>query len=162
VTTVAELAPEPVSAPVADSGPPAVQAVYAQAARELLRPAVAEPRIRPTAIPAFIPARAFSRTAKRSKFVVQLGAFRSATQVERAWSKAQHRYGFQNGQQPLSTTVRVDGIGTMHRLSVSGFGSQEAAQRACQSIKARNGVCFVRTIAGDAPVQWASRSNRKA
>lgn len=161
-TTVAALTPEPVVTPVADSGPPVVQAVYAQAAQELLRPAFAEQQIRPTAIPAFIPARNFSRAAKRNKFVVQLGAFRSATQVERAWAQAQRRFAFGNDQQPLSTTVRVDGLGTMHRLSVSGFSSHETASRVCQSIKARNGVCFVRTIAGDAPVQWASRYNRKA
>jgi hypothetical protein len=29
--------------------------------------------------------------------------------------------------------------------------------RLCQSIKAKGGACFVRTKAGDAPVQWAAR-----
>jgi hypothetical protein len=56
----------------------------------------------------------------------------------------------------LSTTVKVRG-GTFHRLSVAGFGSHIDASRACQKVKSRGGVCFVRAVAGDAPVRWASR-----
>ncbi len=92
---------------------------------------------------------------KSGRYVVQLGAFRNAAQVEKAWAEAQRRYGFRN--EPLSTTVTLPGKGTFHRLAVSGFESPADANRLCQSIRSRQGVCFVRVNAGDAPVQWASR-----
>jgi hypothetical protein len=96
------------------------------------------------------------------RYVVQLGAFRTAAQVERAWAEAQRRYRFSGGE-PLTTTVNIPGKGTFHRLAVSGFGNPVDANRMCQSIRSRNGVCFVRVNAGDARVQWASRySGRRA
>jgi Flp pilus assembly protein TadD len=90
------------------------------------------------------------------RYVVQLGAFRTAAQVERAWAEAQRRYRFSGGE-PLTTTVNIAGKGTFHRLAVAGFGNPIDANRMCQSIRSRNGVCFVRETAGDARVQWASR-----
>jgi len=94
-------------------------------------------------------------TAGAGRFVVQLGAFGSAAGVERAWASAYKRYGF-TAHTPLSTTVKL-GSGTLHRLSVAGFQSRGDATQACQKVKAKGGVCFVRAVAGDAPVRWASR-----
>ena len=72
------------------------------------------------------------------------------------------RFGFAN-LTPLSTTVSVPGRGTLHRLSVAGFASREAAGRTCRSIQVKGGACFVRTVAGDSPVRWASRyASRRA
>ncbi|WP_158266541.1 SPOR domain-containing protein [Allosphingosinicella deserti] len=88
-------------------------------------------------------------------FAVQLGAFSSPAAVERAWASAYKRYGF-SSQTPLSTTVKLP-KGVFHRLSVAGFDSRNDAARVCQVVKAKGGVCFVRAVAGDAPVQWASR-----
>jgi len=51
----------------------------------------------------------------------------------------------------------MPGRGTFHRLSVAGFDSRDEASRVCQSVRAKGGACFVRAVAGDAPVQWASR-----
>ena len=146
-------------------------------------------RITPAAIPAFMPAarkRSFAaratgnaranhlranlasanhgRTgrAQTGGYVVQIGAFSSAAQVERAWAQTQRRHAFSDAYAPLSTTVRIGGKGVMHRLSIAGFDSRNAAVQTCLSIRARNGVCFVRQVAGDAPVQWASRYTRKA
>jgi len=97
-----------------------------------------------------------------SRFVVQLGAFGSPGAVERAWAKAYQRYGFAS-HTPLSTTIRLGSRGTFHRLSVAGFDSHADASRACRSIKAKGGDCFVRTLAGDTPARWASRyTNRPA
>jgi tetratricopeptide (TPR) repeat protein len=115
-------------------------------------------------IPAFKPRRAAAKfqTSVGGRFVVQLGAFRTAAQVERAWAAAQRRYRFAAGE-PLTTTVNIPGKGTFHRLAVSGFGNPVDANRLCQSIRSRQGVCFVRESAGDARVQWASRySERRA
>ena len=41
-------------------------------------------------------------------------------------------------------------------LSVSGFESQGHAQNLCSALKNRGGACFVRTVAGERPVQMAS------
>jgi len=90
------------------------------------------------------------------RFAVQLGAYSSSSSVERAWAQMLERFGFAD-LTPLSTTVSVPGRGTLHRLSVAGFASREAAGRTCRSIRAKGGACFVRTVAGDAPVRWASR-----
>ncbi|MEA3051203.1 MAG: hypothetical protein QOG72_106 [Sphingomonadales bacterium] len=90
------------------------------------------------------------------RFAVQLGAYSSASSVERAWAQMLRRFGFAD-LTPLSTTVSLPGRGTLHRLSVAGFASREAAGRTCSSIRARGGACFVRTVAGDSPVRWASR-----
>ena len=95
-------------------------------------------------------------------YVVQIGAFSSAAQVERAWAQTQRRHAFGDAYAPLSTTVRIAGKGVLHRLSIAGFDSRNAAVQTCLSIRARHGVCFVRQVAGDAPVQWASRYTRKA
>ncbi|MDB5697377.1 MAG: hypothetical protein JWN69_181, partial [Alphaproteobacteria bacterium] len=144
---------------------------YVRAAQELVAPAVADQtsvaRITSTPIPAFVPAigrkRVFAARPHRSGgYVVQIGAFSSAAQVERAWAQTQRRHAFGGSYEPLSTTVRITGKGVLHRLSIAGFDSRNTASRTCEMIKARNGVCFVRAVAGDAPVQWASRYTRKA
>ena len=124
----------------------------------------APPRVSRPASPVKSPIAAFAlRRFQKTKqgnasgrYVVQLGAFRSASQVEKAWAQARQRYGFR-GVEPLSTTVTIPGQGTFHRLAVAGFGDAGDANRVCSSIKAKQGACFVRTTAGDAPVKWASR-----
>jgi Flp pilus assembly protein TadD len=158
--------------PQADPAPAAEeesQPVYAQAIQSLVtpQPSVMRASVKADEAPviAFPPRRHFTApaAAPRSggRFVVQLGAFSSAAGVERAWAKAYRGYGFAS-HTPLSTTIAIGGR-TLHRLSVSGFGSHADASRACQSIKAKGGACFVRTVAGDAPTRWASRyANRPA
>ena len=47
--------------------------------------------------------------------------------------------------------------GLVYRLSVKGFASPAEAKDLCQSIKRSGGNCFVRGVAGDAPVRIASR-----
>ena len=94
------------------------------------------------------------------RFAVQLGAFSSASGVERAWAQAYKRYGF-TGRTPYSTTVTLP-KGTFHRLSVAGYASHSEASAVCRSVKAKGGACFVRAVAGDAPVRWASRYTGKS
>jgi cell division protein FtsN len=90
------------------------------------------------------------------RYVVQIGAYRTAEQVEAAWARAYRRYNFAGGQ-PLSTTITLPRKGTLHRLAVSGYDRHQDAAQLCQSIRAKGATCFVRATAGDAPVQWASR-----
>ncbi|HEX8535021.1 MAG TPA: tetratricopeptide repeat protein [Allosphingosinicella sp.] len=107
---------------------------------------------------AFVPQKAAKKARSvQGRYVVQIGAYRSASQVEKAWSQAVRRYRFANA--PMSTTVSIPGKGTFHRLAVSGFETPAEAARTCQTIRGNGGTCFVRANAGDAPVQWASRYN---
>ena len=47
--------------------------------------------------------------------------------------------------------------GTFYRLSVKGFASDDEATALCASLRRNGGSCFVRDVAGDAPVQYRSR-----
>jgi hypothetical protein len=119
-------------------------------------------------LPKFAPARerltlqpVAAKPKATGRYVVQIGAFKTAHQAERAWVEAEKRYSLA-GREPLSTTVDIKGRGRFHRLSVAGFGSTSEARGFCAAIKAKGGACFVRTTAGDAPVRWASRGAREA
>jgi Flp pilus assembly protein TadD len=157
------------SAPLAEESP-VVQAEFAAAAQTLVETAAIEPEERDSrlaSIRAYVAQRYDApklETSRRptGRYVVQLGAFSTPANVERAWAKAMQHYGRVLANEPLSTTIQLGGKRTLYRLSMAGFGSQNAAQRACETIRSRGGACFVRTIAGDAPVQWASRYARKA
>lgn len=148
----------PAPAPAEETRP-----VYAEAVQALVTP---QPVVMEPSAPSIeTPARRFEAPRRRDsapaqagtgRFAVQLGAYSSAASVERAWAQMLKRFGFAN-LTPLSTTVQVAGRGTLHRLSVAGFASRDAAGRTCRSIQAKGGACFVRTVAGDAPVRWASR-----
>jgi len=142
-------------APVEESRP-----VYAEAVQSMVspQPEAARPAAESIDAPVipFQPRRPSAPVHRASgRFVVQLGAFSSSAGVERAWAQHYRRYGF-GDQTPLSTTIKVGGR-NFHRLSVAGFESHGDASRVCRQVKAKGGVCFVRTIAGDAPVLWASR-----
>ena len=93
------------------------------------------------------------------RFVVQIGAYRTQRQTEQAWAVVQRRYRLD--REPLSTTVTIPGKGLLHRLSLAGFETQLEASRTCGSIRNKGGACFVRTAAGDAPMQWASKASAK-
>jgi hypothetical protein len=135
--------------------------LYAEAVQALVtpQPSVSAPErsIEPLA-PRFEAPRRQPRavSAGPGRFAVQLGAYSSSSSVEKAWAQMLKRFGFAD-LTPLSTTVKMPGRGTLHRLSVAGFASREAAGRTCRSIQAKGGACFVRTVAGDAPVRWAGR-----
>ena len=71
-----------------------------------------------------------------------------------AWSNIAKKYPALRGYSPA--TARFDSAkGTVYRLSVQGFESDGAA-RDCASLKRAGGKCFVRSVAGDAPVRLAS------
>jgi len=153
---VSERAAAEAEAPVEQTRP-----LYADAVDALVtpQPSVTAPsRTIEPASPRFEakPRPARAAQAGPGRFAVQLGAYSSSSSVERAWAQMLRRFGFAD-LTPLSTTVNVPGRGILHRLSVAGFASREAAGRTCRSIQAKGGACFVRSVAGDAPVRWASR-----
>ena len=92
----------------------------------------------------------------KSNAVMQLGAYASRDRVAAAWQQLTKRYPKLRAYAPL--TARFDSPkGTVYRLSVKGFGSQQEAIARCSQLKSNGGACFVRNTAGDAPVEFASR-----
>jgi Flp pilus assembly protein TadD len=92
----------------------------------------------------------------KSSSVVQLGAYSSASRVSVAWADITKRYPTLAKYTPLK--ARFDGPkGTVWRLSIKGFSSDGEARDRCELLQSRGGKCFVRRVAGDAPVQFASR-----
>lgn len=171
VSAQAEQPAPPVTTAVAEAQPvPVAPAEPVQVAAAPVVPA-AVPAVQPAPAPAPVPvtkaaalpvAQTQIRKTAAGRFVVQIGAFRTPDQAERAYAELLRRYGFIASFEPLSTTVQLPGKGQFHRLSIAGFDSQAAAADVCQKIKAKGGACFVRANAGDQPVQWASRYTRKA
>lgn len=149
-------------APEVPLAPPSEQEVrFAAAAQTLTQP---EPAVVRTAAVSLPPAPVFERErpsaaaeirSGNSRFVVQLGAFSTQQNAERAWQQAERRYGL-SGRAPLTATIDINGR-TLHRVAVAGFASQGDANRLCSTVRARGGACFVRTNAGDASVRWAAR-----
>jgi hypothetical protein len=149
--------PPPAPPPVAVADPePAVPEFVAASAPEAVysppppAPVRAQPK-RPPVRKAALPVR-----RANSNSVIQLGSYRSQAQVAAAWATLTQRYPALRTYLPMR--ARFDSAnGTYWRLSIRGFADQRDAQARCQLLKSRGGNCFVRTIAGDAPVQIAAR-----
>lgn len=107
----------------------------------------------------YVPAKKIHRAAaakRGSKTVVQLGAYSSPSRVSVAWDLLTKRHPALADYTPLR--ARFDGPkGTVWRLSIQGFDSDREARVRCEQLQSRGGKCFVRRVAGDAPVQFASR-----
>jgi D-alanyl-D-alanine carboxypeptidase len=87
---------------------------------------------------------------------MQLGAYRSPQYVNAAWNTLTQRYPALRAYLPMR--ARFDSPkGTFWRLSVQGFGNEREAIARCQLLRSHGGNCFVRNLAGDAPVQIAMR-----
>jgi Flp pilus assembly protein TadD len=176
----------PASAPPALPDPAPVQTaeaeipapVVAEATRTLLEPAPQAPVVQAVAVkpePSTrfeAPAQPASyvaitdtvrRAAERARHangksnsVVQLGAYSSPDRVSVAWANIAKRYPALAKYTPVK--ARFDGPkGTVWRLSIKGFASDSEARDRCELLQSRGGNCFVRRVAGDAPVQFASR-----
>lgn len=90
-----------------------------------------------------------------SKSVVQLGAYNARDFVGTAWGNLARKYPALRGYTPSSARFE-SAKGTVYRLSVQGFASDGDARDFCESLQQAGGQCFVRTVAGDAPVRLAA------
>ena len=90
-----------------------------------------------------------------SKSVVQLGAYNSRAFIGAAWSNLAKKYPALGGYTPSSARFE-SAKGTVYRLSVQGFASDGDAREFCEALQQAGGACFVRTVAGDAPVRLAA------
>ncbi len=91
----------------------------------------------------------------QGRFQVQLGAFSSNANAQKAWSQLTRKHGVLKNFGSSSSTVTVKGK-TLTRLSAMGFGNIEAANAACRQIKAGGGVCMVKASDGSSPVRMAA------
>jgi len=157
-------APEPqvAAAPSAASEPsPAIAAAAAMAPEAPAAFAAMSSNFAPAPKPAAAPKKPVRHASApkangNSKAVVQLGAYSSAERVSVAWDRLTKKYPALANYSPMR--ARFDSPkGTVWRLSIQGFDSQAAAIAKCQSLRSRGGNCFVRSTAGDSPVQFASR-----
>jgi Flp pilus assembly protein TadD len=153
-------APAPVAAPEAPAFDPlaAVAAVATEAKDAVVEFASnltskPEPKVKK----ASAKARAKAAPALGSpKAVVQLGAYSSEERVSAAWATLSKKHPNLRKYSPM--TARFDGPrGTVWRLSIRGFDNQSEAIARCQNLRSSGGSCFVRSTAGDSPVQFASR-----
>ena len=96
------------------------------------------------------------RASGNSAAVVQLGAYGSPERVSQAWDSVAKRYTALRAYTPMSARF-ASNHGTVYRLSVKGFSNVREAQGLCAALKKAGGSCFVRSVAGDAPVRMASR-----
>lgn len=112
------------------------------------------PQTRPSKIAA--PVRPAIYKQGRSTAVVQLGAYANPRSVAAAWNAAARRYAGLAKFRPVSARF-ASAAGPVYRLSVHGFANPAEAGKLCGSIKRKGGNCFVRAVAGDRPVQLASR-----
>lgn len=155
-------APEPVPAPAAIAGvrvPDSVPDFVAASAPEAVYIAPAPSKAVKAAAPRKAPPvrkAALPRATGRSSAVVQLGAYGSRERVGVAWDMITKRYPALRAYSPM--TARFESKkGVVYRLSIKGFVNQQEAITRCGLLKSRGGSCFVRSVAGDVPVQMASR-----
>jgi D-alanyl-D-alanine carboxypeptidase len=161
----AAAAPEPAPAPVVQAAAPAPVPAFVETA-PVIEPANIEPKragARPAALSASFtaklkPARpaSFARRNGNSSAVVQIGAYGSRQRVSAAWNSASKRYSVLRAYSPMSARFNSP-KGVVYRLSVKGFASLGEAKSLCTSVRRAGGSCFVRSVAGDAPVRLASR-----
>lgn len=161
------VAAAPEAAPVFETAParvavasPAPVAPLLQAAPSPMREAVApefvfKQHAAPAAPRATLRPAVMVRSVSNGRFVVQLGAFATPGNAERAWSKLSSRFHL-GSYDPISGFTKVSNV-SLTRLAIS-FGTREDANRVCNRIKAGGGVCFVRAKEGDAPAQWVRRN----
>jgi D-alanyl-D-alanine carboxypeptidase len=121
--------------------------------------AEARPALSPAAVRLSEPMPKLRKAAAKgkSRAVVQLGAYSSRERIAFAWNKVSGKYGSLKRYTPVTARF-AGGEGVVYRLSVKGFASEREAVSLCASLKRAGAGCFVRTVSGDAPVQFASRS----
>jgi len=165
---IAAPVPAPQMAPAVAVAPPAPKSLVDQAsslASATTAMLVAAADKAEANVAAFLPKKAPAAKPKarhlaaavrgNSGVVMQIGSYHSPQQVSAGWAHLTQRYPALRAYLPLK--ARFDSAnGTFWRLSVQGFGNEREAIARCNALKSRGGHCFVRGIAGDAPVEIAS------
>lgn len=159
----AAVAPAPAPLEIAQAAPPPEALPFVEVPSKRAKPAAspakavkqAEARRAPApAKPELLRTASFNRG--NSHVVVQLGAYGDADRVLVAWNNKARKFRSLAAYTPMSARF-ASAKGTFYRLSVKGFGSVNEAEALCSSLRHSGTSCFVRNVAGDTPVQIASR-----
>jgi Flp pilus assembly protein TadD len=163
-TAAAAVTPaQPVPVALAAAEPVAPPPPPAYVAPEQARLAEARPALSPAAVrlsdslPKLRKASAPRVVNGKSRAVVQIGAYSSRQRIAFAWNKVSGKHASLKRYTPVTARF-TGGEGVVYRLSVKGFASDRDAVNLCASLKRAGAACFVRSVSGDAPVQFASRS----
>lgn len=113
--------------------------------------------VKPVSAKAMMPSRS-AESSTGGNFVVQLGAFSSKARIEQGWNASLNKVSWLGDYTPVSTTLQNASGRTFYRLAISGFSSRIEAVNLCRKMREHGGNCFVRTRAGDAPMQWVKRA----
>ena len=153
-------APEPVPAAIVQAPEPVFEAPQPAPAPVLTSSVTVKlPAARPASFSGKRPSlrtAAHVRRQGKSTAVVQLGAYGSPQRVAAAWNTAARRYSVLRGYSPMSARFNSS-KGVVYRLAVKGFASSNEAARLCLALRRQGTGCFVRSVAGDVPVRFASR-----
>jgi Flp pilus assembly protein TadD len=154
-----EVAPAAVPAQVAVPAPqPAYQAPLIKAAEGPVKAAAAAPADKPVKLAlADVPT---PKAKAAGRYVVQLGAFSSAANAQKAWTQYTKKHSILKGFSSLNSTTTIKGK-SLTRLAAAGFGNLESAYVACRQIKAGGGDCIVKASDGSSPVRMASKGTKK-
>ena len=137
------VAPRPVS-----KTSPATKVAEAQSGVTPAKPVVKKVAYQPAATP--------RSSADGTIHLVQLGAFSTPENAQRAWGILSARHSELNGFRYASSQVQVKGK-TLYRLAAFGFGNAASAKAMCAGLKAKGGNCIVRETHQVAPQQMAER-----
>ncbi|MCJ8189746.1 SPOR domain-containing protein [Sphingomicrobium aestuariivivum] len=162
VTAEAAAADEAEARPALDVDPVAPVALVAEVSRNIRnarasapQPALSLETTRLTESVRSIRSEAVA-SEKASRSVVQLGSYSQRASLQRGWAVATAKFDPLTAYQPMAARFEHDGK-TYYRLAAHGFASDAAAREFCANVKASQGECFVRKMAGDAPTRFASR-----
>lgn len=97
------------------------------------------------------------KPVESGRFVVQLGAFRTAANADAAWHSAAKRIAGLDAYDARQSRIKVR-AGSFYRLSVSGFVTREDAGRVCTQVKSSGGVCFIRNLTSNETIRFAART----
>lgn len=147
-------------APLADPVPvtasqPAPRAVRT-AGRVSAPSATAVAAAAPAAAPAPTRAAAPTGPVRTSGWAIQLGAFDSVGVAQNGWASHSRRYSQLAGHDGVSVSATISGR-TVYRLVATGFDSRAEAAATCTAMRRQGSDCFVRQVAPNEPVRWASR-----
>lgn len=101
-----------------------------------------------------------ARGVESGRYVVQIGAYSSASRAAAAWHSSVGRFGELSSYRPVGDTYSFNGA-AVHRVALGGFNTRAEAMHMCERVKAKGGSCFVRASGAGAPSQWVQRATQR-
>lgn len=133
VAAIAKPAPKPITSKPATPKPLAAQPGHASAPPARLGTLAAGPAAPKAAAP-----------AAGGAYVLQIGAYKSQADAEKAWKSYKARHAaLLAGYGPDIQKADLGAKGTWYRLRIAGFSGKDVALAVCTRLKAAGGSCFL-------------------